>query len=100
VTAPWGLGHMHLLPIACEFLDAYPDIGLRLVLSDRVLRPHEDNIDVAIRIGSLPDSSMIATRVGSVRVVACASPAYLDERGHPEMPSDLSGHNCITVDER
>jgi DNA-binding transcriptional LysR family regulator len=74
VTAPWGLGHMHLVPIVCEFLEAYPDIALRLLLSDRVLKPSDDNIDVAIRIGTLPDSSMIATRIGSVRIVACASP--------------------------
>ena len=74
VTAPWGLGHMHLVPISCEFLTAYPDIALRLLLSDRVLKPSDDNIDIAIRIGTLPDSSMIATRIGSVRVVACASP--------------------------
>ena len=75
VTAPWGLGHMHLVPIVCEFLEAYPDIALRLLLSDRVLKPSDDNIDVAIRIGTLPESSMIATRIGSVRIVACASPS-------------------------
>ena len=99
VTAPWGLGHMHLLPIACEFLSAYPNISLRLALSDRVLRPFEDNIDVAIRIGVLPDSSMIATRIGSIRIVACASPAYLAARGCPEKPDDLCNHDCITIDD-
>ncbi len=99
VTAPWGLGHMHLVPIACEFLQAYPDIALRLLLSDRVLRPSDDNIDVAIRIGTLPDSSMIATRIGSVRVVACASPGYLAARGRPEKPDDLRNHDCITIDD-
>jgi DNA-binding transcriptional LysR family regulator len=99
VTAPWGLGHMHLLPIACEFLSAYPDIALRLMLSDRVLNPVENSIDVAIRIGKLPDSSMIATRIGSIRIVACASPAYLAARGRPQSPSDLCDHDCITIDE-
>jgi DNA-binding transcriptional LysR family regulator len=99
VTAPWGLGHMHLLPIACEFLSAYPDIALRLVLSDRVLRPLEDHIDVAIRIGNLPDSSMIATRIGSIRFVLCASPAYLAARGGPKAPNDLCDHDCITIDD-
>jgi DNA-binding transcriptional LysR family regulator len=99
VTAPWGLGHTHLVPIACDFLVAYPDIALRLLLSDRVLKPSDDNIDIAIRIGTLPDSSMIATRIGSVRVVACASPTYLAARGCPEKPDDLRNHDCITIDD-
>ena len=99
VTAPWGLGHLHLLPLACEFQTVYPEIALRLLLSDRVLNPAENKIDVAIRIGSLSDSSMIAIRIGSVRVVACASPAYLAARGRPKTPDDLRGHDCITLDE-
>jgi DNA-binding transcriptional LysR family regulator len=99
VTAPWGLGHMHLLPIACEFLSAYPDITLRLMLSDRVLNPVENRIDVALRIGKLVDSSMIATRIGSIRIVACASPAYLAAHGRPQTPDDLCDHDCITIDE-
>jgi DNA-binding transcriptional LysR family regulator len=99
VTSPWGLGHMHLLPIACEFLAQYPDIGLRVLLTDRVLRPLEDHIDVSIRIGPLADSSMIATRIGSVRLVACASPSYLAARGRPEKPGDLCDHECIAIDD-
>jgi DNA-binding transcriptional LysR family regulator len=99
VTAPWGLGHMHLVPMAVEFLDAYPDIALRLVLTDRVVNTIEENIDVSVRIGSLADSSMIATRVGSVRIVLCASPAYIATRGHPKEPGDLGNHDCITVDD-
>jgi DNA-binding transcriptional LysR family regulator len=98
-TAPWGLGHMHLLPIAVEFLNAHPEIDLRLVLTDRVVDAAKENIDVAIRIGVLPDSSMIATRIASIRVVVCASPAYLAARGRPKGLDDLSGHACITVDE-
>jgi DNA-binding transcriptional LysR family regulator len=98
VTAPWGLGHLHLLPIAVEFLTAYPEIGLRLVLTDRVVNTVEENIDVAIRIGNLPDSSMIATRIGSIRMVVCASPEYLAARGSPREPGDLCNHECITVD--
>jgi DNA-binding transcriptional LysR family regulator len=99
VTAPSGLGHMHLLPIAVEFLSAYPDIALRLVLTDHVVNMVQDNIDVAVRIGILPDSSMIATRIGSIRLVLCASPAYLAARGRPTNPSDLCSHDCITIDE-
>ncbi len=99
VTAPWGLGHMHLLPIAAEFLNAYPDIALRLVLTDRVVDTVRENVDVAVRIGILPDSSMIATRIGSIRLVVCASPAYLAARGSPKEPGDLRNHECITVDD-
>jgi DNA-binding transcriptional LysR family regulator len=99
VTSPWGLGHIHLVPIACEFLAEYPDIGLRLLLTDRVLRPLEDHIDASIRIGLLADSSMIATRIGSVRLVLCASPKYLESHGHPKALQDLSQHECITIDD-
>ena len=81
VTSPWGVGHLHLLPLSCEFEKAYPNIALRLLLSDRVLDPVEYGIDIAVRIGPLASSAMIATRIGSVRVVACASPEYLEKPG-------------------
>ena len=81
VTAPWGLGHTHLLPLAVEFLEAYPEISLQLMLTDRVISMTEEEVDIAIRVGSLPDSSMIATRIGSIRIVVCASPSYLKEHG-------------------
>jgi DNA-binding transcriptional LysR family regulator len=99
VTTPWGLGHTHLLPIAVEFLDAYPDISLRLLLTDRIVNTAEENIDVAVRVGVLPDSSMIATRIGSIRIVVCASPSYLAARGQPAQLSELDNHDCITIDE-
>ena len=99
VTSPWGVGHLHLVPLSCEFLNTYPEIALRLLLSDRVLNPVDNKIDVAIRIGPLPDSRMIATRIGSVRVVACASPEYLAARGPLQAPKDLRNHDCITIDE-
>ncbi len=89
---------MHLMPIAVEFMEAYPEIALRLVLTDRVVNTVEEAIDVSIRIGSLPDSSMIATRIGSVRFVLCASPGYLAAHGHPKDPGDLRGHDCISID--
>ncbi len=100
VTAPWGLGHTHLLPLAVEFLNVYPEIGLRLVLTDRVVNTVEENVDVAIRIGPLPDSSSkIATRIGSIRIVVCASPAYFAARTKPKTLSDLRDHDCITIDD-
>lgn len=98
VTAPSPLGHMHLLPIALEFMEAYPQIHLRLLLSDRVVNMLEENVDVAIRIGELRDSSMIATRIGSIRNVVCASPTYLASHGLPQKPEDLAEHECITID--
>jgi DNA-binding transcriptional LysR family regulator len=99
VTAPWGLGHTHLLPLTVEFLEAYPEISLRLMLTDRVVNTISENIDIAIRVGVLPDSGMIATRVGSIRTVVCASPSYLNARGRPKQLSDLDKHDCITIDD-
>lgn len=98
VTAPWGLGHTHLLPVAVEFLDAFPEISLRLVLTDRVVDPVEENIDVGVRIGNLPESSMIATRIGSIRLVVCASPVYLAAKGRPQTPEQVRDHDCIVID--
>jgi len=98
ITSPWGLGHMHLLPIAVEFMNAYPEIALRLVLTDRIVDTVEENIDISIRIGNLADSNLIATKVGSVRFVLCASPLYLAEHGHPSEPAELAAHDCISID--
>lgn len=99
VTAPWGLGHTHLLPHVVEFLNTYPDISLRLMLTDRVVNMTDENIDVAIRLGTLPKSSMIAMRIGSIRVVVCGSPSYLKTRGWPRRLSELAKHDCITIDD-
>jgi DNA-binding transcriptional LysR family regulator len=98
ITAPVVFGRLHLLPVALGFLAAYPDIDLQLVLSDRILNLLEDNIDLAVRIGVLPDSSLIATRIGSTRQVVCASPAYLAARGRPKHPDDIGSHACITFE--
>ena len=98
ITSPWGLGHMHLMPIAVEFMNAYPEIALRLVLTDRIVGTVEENIDISIRIGNLADSNLIATKVGSVRFVLCASPLYLAEHGHPSEPAELAAHDCISID--
>ncbi|HUA56950.1 MAG TPA: LysR family transcriptional regulator [Candidatus Sulfotelmatobacter sp.] len=96
VTAPVGLGRLYVIPLLTDFLRAYPDIDVRLVLADRVISLLEDQVDVALRIGVLPDSSMMATRVGATRRVVCASPTYLAARGTPRAPEDLAGHDCIT----
>jgi len=98
VTGPANLGRLHLIPILAEFLRVYPKIDVRLVLVDRIVNLPEDHVDVALRVGVLPDSRLIALRVGSVRRVTCASPAYLAARGRPSTPDDLTGHDCITYD--
>jgi DNA-binding transcriptional LysR family regulator len=100
VTSPWGLGHTHLLPIAVEFLESYPEISLRLMLTDSIVDTAQENIDVAVRVGVLPDSGMIATRNGAIRIVVCASPPYLKAHGRPKRLGDLKSHDCITIDDR
>src|SRR5215813_4729932 len=91
LTAPMLFGRLHILPIVTEFLAAYPEINVRLLLSDRNLHLIEDHVDMAVRIGPLPDSSMIVTRVGSMRTVVCASPRLLAGHGVPKSPQDLAG---------
>jgi DNA-binding transcriptional LysR family regulator len=98
VTAPIVFGRVHVLPVVLEFLQAYPDIDVRMVLSDRVMNLLEDRVDVAIRIGELPDSSLIATRVGAVRRIVCGSPEYFAKRRAPKEPQDLRRHDCITFE--
>ena len=98
VTAPIVFGRLHVLPVINEFLARYPEIEVRLVLSDRNLDLIDDRIDLAVRIGALQDSSMITTRVTSVRRVVCASPAFLATVGMPKVPEDLAKLACITFD--
>lgn len=96
ITAPIVFGRLHVVPITTEFLKAYPDVQVRLVLGDRSLNLLEDHIDLAVRIGDLPDSNLIATRVGMISEVVCASPEYFAKRGTPKRPQDLAKHECIT----
>lgn len=96
VTAPVAFGERHLLPIALNFLAAQPEIKLRLTLEDRQISLADERIDVALRIGHLTDSALIATRVGTVHRVICASPAYLARSGVPRRPEDLAEHDGIS----
>ena len=97
VTAPIVFGRMHVLPIVTEFMAAYPETQVRLVLVDRVGSLLEENADVAVRIAALPDTSMVATRVGSTTRVLCASPGYLDAHGAPASLDDLTHHQLINI---
>jgi DNA-binding transcriptional LysR family regulator len=83
MAAPIVFGRLHVLPIVCDFLAQFPEIRIGMVLSDGNANLTDDHIDVAVRIGELPDSSLVATRVGSVRRVVCASPRYLAAHGTP-----------------
>jgi DNA-binding transcriptional LysR family regulator len=96
VTAPVVFGRLHVLPIVVEFLAAFPGVTARMVLVDRVVDLIEEGLDVSVRIGPLPDSSLMATRVAAIRHVTCGSPAYLARRGVPTAPQELSGHDCIS----
>jgi DNA-binding transcriptional LysR family regulator len=98
ITPPIVFGRLHVLPIAMQFLKSYPDVDIRLVLTDRVVNLLEEHLDLAVRIGELPDSSLVATRVGSIRRVVCGSPDYFVERGMPQSPVDLGKHDCVTFD--
>jgi DNA-binding transcriptional LysR family regulator len=98
ITAPIVFGRLHVLPIVAEFLKVYPDIDIRIILADRVMNLHEDAVDVAVRIGALPDSSLIATRIGTIRQVVCGSPDYFAAKGTPKRPEELRHHDCVTFD--
>ncbi|MGK5013854.1 MULTISPECIES: LysR family transcriptional regulator [unclassified Janthinobacterium] len=98
ITAPVVFGRLHIVPVVAAFLAHYPDIEIKLVLTDRVLHLMEEQVDVAVRIGDLPDSSFMATRVGTVRRVVCASPGYLATHGAPTAPGDLAAHACISFE--
>ena len=95
ITAPIVYGRLHLAPLLPAFIARYPEVRLNLVLSDSVVDLLENDIDVAVRIAALPDSSLIARRLASVTRIICASPAYLERRGTPATPADLTDHDCL-----
>jgi DNA-binding transcriptional LysR family regulator len=95
ITAPLAFGRRHVTPIVAEFLDLYPDIQIELVLADRNLDLIEEGLHLAVRIGPLPSSRLLARKVGEVRRVLVAAPAYLERRGTPLRPADLTEHDTI-----
>ena len=95
VTAPVMFGRLHVLPLVRGFLDDYPQIDVRLLLLDRVVSLVDEGLDLGIRIGQLPDSSLQAIRVGQVRRIVCAAPQYLARHGVPAMPRDLGSHSLV-----
>ncbi len=95
VTAPVMFGRLHILPIVRDFLGEHPAVDVRLLLWDRVVSLVEEGIDLGLRIGDMPDSSLKAIRVGQVHRALYASPAYLAAHGTPKRPSDLASHATI-----
>ncbi|UOB59744.1 LysR family transcriptional regulator [Burkholderia pyrrocinia] len=98
VTGPNMFGRMHVLPVVTSFLAAYPDVSVGLMLTDRITHFLDDQIDVALRIGDLPDSELVAIRLGAVRRVICASPSYLSTRGIPVSPDELPEHSVVSFE--
>ncbi|HMJ15600.1 MAG TPA: LysR family transcriptional regulator [Polyangiaceae bacterium] len=95
VTAPINFGRMFVAPVVVEFLGMHAQVSVRTLFVDRVVDLLDEGLDVAVRIAELPDSTLTAVRVGSVRRVLCAAPQYLAQHGRPRAPSDIGKHETI-----
>jgi DNA-binding transcriptional LysR family regulator len=98
VAAPIVFGRLHVVPVAAAFLEAHPEVDIQLRMGDRNVNLIEEHVDMALRIGVLPDSNVVAMQVGTIRRVVCASPDYLKRFGTPQSLSGLAAHRCITFD--
>jgi DNA-binding transcriptional LysR family regulator len=98
VTAPILFGRLYVLPVVADFLAQFAEIDVRLALSDRIVHLVDDHVDMAVRIGVLPDSTMVATRIGSMRSVICASPGLVAAHGEPRVPRDLQRLPWVAMD--
>lgn len=96
LTVPVSFGLLHMGPLIAEFLKRYPDVRIDVLLVDRRVDLIEEGLDLAVRIGALAESGLIAKRLGSDRIAICGAPDYLERRGAPEKPADLARHNCLT----
>ena len=95
VSAPMSFGMMHLSPLVASFLREHADVRFDMELSDRTVDVVGEGFDMAIRIGALPDSTLIAQKLVDVRMVVCCSPGYVRRRGAPVVPADLARHSCL-----
>ncbi len=95
VTAPLLFGRLHVAPVVVEMLEKYRDVTADLMLVDRNVSLVEEGIDVAVRIGRLDDSSLVARTLGEIPRVVCAAPSYLRQHGTPKVPEDLRRHECL-----
>jgi DNA-binding transcriptional LysR family regulator len=96
VTAPSAFGRLHIAPAIVSFLKRYPLMDIDLNINDDIVDLSSQRIDVAIRIGTLPDSDLVATHLAPFRRIVCASSDYLAQHGHPSSPQDLLQHNCLS----
>lgn len=97
ISAPAGFGRRHVAPLVGAFMRENPEVSVNLDLSDRIVDLVNENIDCSVRIGELADSSLVSVRLGEMRRVVVASPAYLVEKGVPRSPEDLNRHNCLVM---
>ncbi len=95
VSAPMSFGFLHLAPALPDFLARYPEVDVELSLSDRYVDVVDEGFDLAMRIGALQDSSLMARRLAPIRMALCASPDYFQRRGTPQSPDDLKSHECL-----
>ncbi len=96
VTAPLGLGRLHVVPLVTEFLARYPRINVDLVLADRIVDLSAEDVDIAVRVGRMKDSDLVATRVGALKLVTVASPGFLQRAGTIESVEHLADTDCIS----
>jgi DNA-binding transcriptional LysR family regulator len=99
LNATFGFGRAHIVPAVSDFCRQYPDVEVQMRLTDRPLNLIEENVDVAVRFGDLPDARLTARKIASNRRLLCASPRYLEIHGEPRAPGDLQRHRCIVVRE-
>jgi DNA-binding transcriptional LysR family regulator len=95
VSAPLGFGRLHVNPVMSAYLKRYPEVSAELRLSDRIVNLVEDGVDLAVRIGHLPDSTLVARHVGEMRRIVVASSGYLKRRGEPRTPQAIASHDTI-----
>ena len=95
VSAPNGFGRLHVSPVVSAYLERYPEVSADLRLSDRMINLVEDGVDLAVRIGHLPDSTLVARHVGEMRRIVVASRDYLKARGEPKTPAAIASHDTI-----
>src|SRR3954452_7014810 len=97
VSAPNGFGRIHVAPLFSAYLKRYPEVSGELRLSDRMINLVEDGVDCAVRVGHLPDSSLVARAVGDMRRIVVASKNYLKRRGEPKLLADIAAHHTIVL---
>ena len=97
ITVPAGFGRRHVAPLVPGFLARHPDVNLSLNLSDRVVDIVNEGFDCAVRVGDMPDSSLVSVRLADNRRLCVAAPAYLKRAGVPQTPAELARHECLTL---